>query len=357
LLQATGEPAEAIGAYRTAVAFRPDYGEAHVNLGVVLEEFGDLQEALSTCRRAIQLKPNDPSAYNNLGIALLASGEREQAARALNRAIEIAPDYGKAHYNLAQILYCEADPEPSAKAFAKALDSDHDLAMAHFYLGIIRDQQGKHEAASLHFKRLADHPRDSRHLADSWRYAKAKQRPSTRYHGDTFETLKFGLDQARVDGMVLEFGVRFGNSINFIAKNVDRAVHGFDSFQGLPEAWERHLAGTYTTGGRLPEVAPNVRLHVGLFADTLPGFLAENAEPVRLMNVDCDLYSSTKTIFDSLADRIVSGTIIVFDEYLINPTWRQDEFRAFQETVETHSWNYEYLAFNLFSKQAAVRIL
>ena len=75
------------------------------------------------------------------------------------------------------------------------------------------------------------------------------------------------------------------------------------------------------------------------------------------MNVDCDIYSSTKTIFEFLGDRIVPGTIIVFDEYLINPTWRDDEYKAFQEAVECHSWKYEYLAFNLFSKQAVVKIL
>ena len=47
----------------------------------------------------------------------------------------------------------------------------------------------------------------------------------------------------------------------------------------------------------------------------------------------------------------------MFDEYLMNQGWREDEFKAFQEAVERHAWNYEYLAFNLFSKQAVVRIL
>ena len=357
LLQASGQPAQAITAYRIAVQIRPHYAEAWRNLGAVLEEFGDLTEAVAACRRTIALKPDDPAAHNNLGIALRACGEREAAVRALNRAIDIAPNYGKAHYNLAQLLYREANSEPAAESFTKASDGDPDLAMAHFYLGIIRDQQGDHEAARAQFAKLARHSKDTRHLMDSWDYAKSKQGPETRYHGDSFETLKFGLDQARVDGLVLEFGVRFGNSINFIAKNVERDVHGFDSFEGLPEAWECYQAGAYTTDGRLPQVAPNVRLHVGLFADTLPGFAAEQPGPIRFMNVDCDLYSSTRTVFQYLAERIVPGSVIVFDEYLINPRWRHDEFRAFQETVEQRSWRYEYLAFNMFTKQAVVRLI
>ena len=40
------------------------------------------------------------------------------------------------------------------------------------------------------------------------------------------------------EGMLLEFGVFRGQSINQIARVVpDRTVHGFDSFEGLPEDW------------------------------------------------------------------------------------------------------------------------
>ena len=75
------------------------------------------------------------------------------------------------------------------------------------------------------------------------------------------------------------------------------------------------------------------------------------------MNVDCDIYSATKTIFDLLHDRIVPGTVIAFDEYFCNPYWRQDEFKAFQEAVEQYGWTYEYLSFCPFARQAVVKIL
>ena len=57
------------------------------------------------------------------------------------------------------------------------------------------------------------------------------------------------------------------------------------------------------------------------------------------------------------ASRRVRGTVIVFDEHLINENWREDEYKAFQGAVEKHNWGYENIAFNLFTKQAAVRIL
>lgn len=357
LLQKSRDISDAMAAYRRAIEINPNFTEAYNSLGAVLQEFGELGDAIAAYRRATEIKPDCTAAYNNLGTALLTSGKSDEGVRALNRALEIEPGYAEAHYNLGHVLYRETDLEASADAFAKAIRGDPDLALARFYLGVIRDQQGDTEAAADHFARLARSPKESGHLVDSWNYAKGRRGAKTRFHANPFETLGFALDHARGDGLVLEFGVRFGTSINFIAQHSNREVHGFDSFQGLPEAWAGYEAGVYTTGGMLPQVASNVRLHVGLFDETLPGFLIEHPGAICFMNVDCDLYSSTQTIFRLLADRVVPGTVIVFDEYLINSTWREDEFKAFQEAVEANSWNYEYIDFNLFSKQAAVKIL
>jgi hypothetical protein len=114
--------------------------------------------------------------------------------------------------------------------------------------------------------------------------------------------------------------------------------------------------GVYTTHGELPETPAYVALHVGLFDATLPGFLAAHPGPVRFMNVDCDLYASTKVVLDAVADRIVPGTVIAFDEYIVNDAWKEDEFKAFQEAVAARGWRYEYLAFSVQNFQAVVRI-
>merc|ERR1712224_503115 len=101
---------------------------------------------------------------------------------------------------------------------------------------------------------------------------------------------------------------------------------GFDTFFGLPEAWGNESVGMYSTQGAMPADMPeNVHMHKGLFRDTLPRFLDAHPGPVRFMNVDCDLYSSTKDIFDHLFTRIAPGTIIRFDEYVMHPRWQLDE--------------------------------
>lgn len=159
-----------------------------------------------------------------------------------------------------------------------------------------------------------------------------------------------------VKGLVLEFGVAAGQSVNYIADQIkDERIHGFDSFEGLPEAW----TATYQKGhfaGALPIVRDNVDLHVGWFDKSLPNFLSENSGPVSYLHVDCDLYSSTATIFDLLSDRIVAGTVIVFDEYFNYPTWRDHEHKAFMEFVERRSVGFRYIGAVNCNKQVSVII-
>jgi hypothetical protein len=165
------------------------------------------------------------------------------------------------------------------------------------------------------------------------------------------------IDALSVEGLFLEFGVYSGTTINHIARRVDGTVHGFDSFEGLPEAWGGVPTGQFSRDGRLPEGLPeNVELHIGWFDQTLPGFLAEHARPVSLLHVDCDLYSSTRTVLWSLADRIVPGTIIVFDEYFNYPAWKEHEYKAFQEFVSAFGVEFDYLGYTARGYSVAVRI-
>ena len=82
-----------------------------------------------------------------------------------------------------------------------------------------------------------------------------------------------------------------------------------------------------------------------------------NPGPIRLMNLDCDLYSSAKDVLDAVAGRLRPGSVIVLDEYVMNPHWEEDEYRAFQEAVAEHGWEYRYLGISLVSQQAVVQLV
>lgn len=175
---------------------------------------------------------------------------------------------------------------------------------------------------------------------------------------DRWDLLEFALARAPAEGAILEFGVERGASLRHLAQYTNRVVHGFDAFEGLPEDWAGTFEqrGKFSQRGRLPQVPGNVRLHVGWFADTVPRFVAENNEPVALLHVDCDIYSSTKTVFDLLGDRLLPGSVIVFDEYFNYPNWQEHEFRAFQEFVKARNVTYQYIGFASANGHVALRI-
>jgi hypothetical protein len=133
--------------------------------------------------------------------------------------------------------------------------------------------------------------------------------------------LKKALSYVSMLGLYLEFGVWKGNSINFIANLVsdEQVVYGFDSWYGLPEDWinprKCYPAGSFSADGIMPIVLPNVNLISGLFEDTIPKFAAIHKEQISFVHIDCDLYSSTKTIFNYLGPLFVKGSVVVFDEY------------------------------------------
>lgn len=152
-----------------------------------------------------------------------------------------------------------------------------------------------------------------------------------------------------VGGSILEFGVFKGRSINHFAKVFgESTVHGFDSLEGLAEDWTGyHLPkGTFDLKGELPKVQNNVVLHKGWFSSTLPKFLEENDEKIRLCHIDCDTYLSSRYVLTKLAPKLSKGSVIIFDEYYGYPNWQEGEFRAWQEVCSEFNLSYDYLAFS-----------
>jgi len=129
----------------------------------------------------------------------------------------------------------------------------------------------------------------------------------------------------------------------------------------LPEGWfdKTKGKGQFSLEGRPPpNVSENIELIVGWFDRTLPDFVdTHNLSEISLLHIDCDIYYSTQTVLNILKDKIVPGTIIVFDEYFNYFTWRRHEFKAFQEFVSFRQLKYEYIGLVPTGEQVAVRIL
>ena len=174
------------------------------------------------------------------------------------------------------------------------------------------------------------------------------------YEHSFWKYVQYGIDSVTVDGLWLEFGVSHGNSAKYISSKIEETYYGFDSLQGLPDDWVRFEGDTEATKGAfsVSGVRPyipytNFKFVEGWFEDTLETFLQENNEPCAFIHIDSDVYSSAKTVLHALHkhERLIPGTVILFDEFWGYEKYADHEYKAFKEFVEEYSIDFEWLAY------------
>ncbi len=197
--------------------------------------------------------------------------------------------------------------------------------------------------------------RQQRALASTAEYVE-RHMPNVKSVMSRQEILSQAFARADVSGdrLICEFGVWRGTSINRLAKLTTKSIYGFDSFEGLPEAFGDFWTKEQFRVPRLPEVRRNVTLIKGWFNETLPSFLEGHTGKVGFLHVDCDLYSSTRTVFELLEPRLGPGTVILFDEYFNFINWEEAEFKAFHEFLSRTRLSFDFIGYNRNGEQVAV---
>ena len=150
ILAGLNRPPEAIAEYEAALRLKPNYEEAHYNLGIELAKIpGRLPDALSHFEAALRIKPDDAAAHNNLGIALAAiPGRSPDAIAHFEAALRIKPDYAEAHYNLGIELEKIPGRLPDAiLEYEAALKINPGFVQAYYNLGNAWSEQGRYSAA------------------------------------------------------------------------------------------------------------------------------------------------------------------------------------------------------------------
>ena len=141
----------------------------------------------------------------------------------------------------------------------------------------------------------------------------------------------------------LDFGVFQGWSVNttslILQDKPQVEIHGFDTWQGLPENWSGHMVvGDFSTQGVIPPVREGVTLHKGFFNETLPLWLEAHPDmPIYGISVDCDLYNGSMDVLTRLGRRLQVGSIIHFHElrHKLEDGQVMDEARALYDWLKT----------------------
>jgi len=138
-----GKLEEAAACYRRVLALKSDYIEAYNNLGLTLKEQGKLEEAAACYRQVLALKPDFAEAYNNLGLTLHDQDKFDEAVACYHQALSIQPDFAMAYYNLGITLMDQENPEEAVASYRKAIALKPDFVDAYYNLGIVLEYQGK----------------------------------------------------------------------------------------------------------------------------------------------------------------------------------------------------------------------
>jgi hypothetical protein len=151
---------------------------------------------------------------------------------------------------------------------------------------------------------------------ERWRAKQNAHACATRSALYTYVSNTLGLQDQPLN--YLEFGVWYGSSLREwagLARHPESRFWGFDSFEGLPEAWDGKPAGTFATKQPTFE-DERIQLVPGLFQHTLPAFLPSWRRTGRLVvHLDADLYTSTLFVLTSLSPLLQSGDVLLFDEF------------------------------------------
>ena len=157
-------------------------------------------------------------------------------------------------------------------------------------------------------------------------------------------------------GGYLEFGVFNGSSISCmhtasVKASVNIRLFGFDAFEGLPEGAENEDDGVWKKGFYScafeqmkkcllkRNVNPdNIEWVKGWYDKTLSDSLVKkfNIRNLSIVFIDCDTYSSSKTVLNFIAPIITSPVIVCLDDWKLNDLdiKGMGKYKAFNEFLE-----------------------
>jgi len=143
---------DAIQAYTRAISLRPDYVEAHHNLGLLLVDEGKIEEAITHYNTALKTDPENSGVHDDLGSALSKMGKVEEAIRHFQQAIRINPKSYSAHDNLGTAFYRLGRMSEAVEHYSRAIELKPDDPVPHNNIGNIYAIQGRPEKALEHYE-------------------------------------------------------------------------------------------------------------------------------------------------------------------------------------------------------------
>jgi tetratricopeptide (TPR) repeat protein len=142
IFEATGRTAEALKAYRDALAKAPTDVDLMLRVGCGGVAAGELDAAEELLHKVLIQRPNAAEANHCLGRVHLARGKLPDAQRLLDRAIELDPNRAPFHLYSGWAANESGNIPKADRELEAAIKLDNTLADAYWQRGVLRQRQG-----------------------------------------------------------------------------------------------------------------------------------------------------------------------------------------------------------------------
>jgi Tfp pilus assembly protein PilF/ADP-heptose:LPS heptosyltransferase len=139
--------------WRRVIKEKPEYADAHYNLGLLFQKLKRFQEAEAAYQRAIAIRPDNAQAHCNLGVVLVELRRLAEAETVYRRAIAIRPDYAEVHGNLGNLLRELKRFSEAEAAYQRSLAIRPDYADVHTHLGLLLQELKRFSEAEAAYRR------------------------------------------------------------------------------------------------------------------------------------------------------------------------------------------------------------
>ena len=151
-LKDKGDLTAAVHSYQQAINIKPDYADAYYNLGTALEKMGDLDAAICNFKKSLNIHPNSAKVYNSIGTSLKEKGDLDAAIDSYKQALKVNPNYAEAYNNMGIALIDKGDLDAAIDSYKQALKIKPDYAETHTNMGAVLNQKGEIDAAIVSLK-------------------------------------------------------------------------------------------------------------------------------------------------------------------------------------------------------------
>jgi tetratricopeptide (TPR) repeat protein len=124
---------KSVAMYRKALAAKPDFMEAHVDLSGVLWRIEDFDGAFAHAQKAVELAPDNAYAVRILGTAYLNLNRLDEAEAQFRRALELVPEFSLAEIDLSFTLLLAGKLEEGWRFYARRWRDTERMKRPAFY--------------------------------------------------------------------------------------------------------------------------------------------------------------------------------------------------------------------------------